>query len=247
MLVWGCLQSCEGSGHMHFAGYGVLRSSPVRCHPSSQGTYATLMSVAAVNLGGRLVHASAEAFCCLCQGLDVCLLPEVAASFFMWVSLFIIVVPLRREERTACFAPLFFLFFSFLFNMWMCTCDVRMSAHRFPHFPFPPFYLCPHFSKPFPRKKNRVQIACCILFWCVCVCVCVSFCHSWCFIACCCVLSLMTLSTVACWQLTMFIDARHPPPPFFFLPAFFCVYPRKNGSYLIRCKFLHSSSLYEHF
>lgn len=171
MLVWGCLQSCEGSGHMHFAGYRVLRSSPVRCHPSCQGTYATLMSVAAVNLGGRLVHASAEAFCCLCQGLDVCLLPEVAASFFMWVSLFIIVVPLRREERTACFAPSFSCF-SFLFNMWMCTCDVRMSAHSFPHRPFfPPFCLYPHFSKPFPRKKNRVQIACCILFWCVCVCV----------------------------------------------------------------------------
>lgn len=70
----------------------------------------------------------------------------------------------RWGERTACFAPSSPPFF---FNMWMLTCDVCMSTYKVSPFCF---RFTSALSKPFPRKKKRVQIACCILFWCMCVC-----------------------------------------------------------------------------
>lgn len=138
-------------------------------------------------------------------------------------------VPLRREERTACFAPSFSCF-SFLFNMWMCTCDVRMSAHSFPHRPFfPPFCLCPHFSKPFPRKKNRVQIACCILFWCVCVCQLLPQLMFYCLLLC-----VKPDDTVYCSLLTTHYVYRRmsPPPPPFFFPCLFLRVPAEEWKLL---------------
>lgn len=76
-----------------------------------------------------------------------------------------------KRELPALPPPLFFCCFFFLYVDVYLSCSYVCTQLPAPF--FPQFYLCPHFSKSFPRKKNRVQIACCILFWCVCVYVCV--------------------------------------------------------------------------
>lgn len=176
---------------MHFAGRGTLRSPPVRCHPSRQGTYATHehccrqcwgQSCAlpwALRLCVVFVEDSMCAYCLKGQLLSSC----ESVYLLLWCP------SVRRENCLLCpFLPPFF------FNMWMLTCDVCVSTYSLPP-SVSVLLLSPQSLSP---ERKRVQIACCILFWCVCVYVCVSFRPSWCFTACCCVLTPMKLSAVAC-------------------------------------------------
>lgn len=111
----------------------------------------------------------------------------------------------------------------------MCVC---------PHTTSP---LCFRFtsalSKPFPRKKKSTN--CLLRSLLVCVCQLSPQLMFYCLLLCvdpdetvC--RSLLTTHYVYCRMLT-----------FLFLRVFACT--RKNGSYLIRYKFLHSCPFYEHF
>lgn len=150
---------------MHFAGRGTLRSPPVRCHPSRQGTYATHehccrqcwgQSCAlpwALRLCVVFVEDSMCAYCLKGQLLSSC----ESVYLLLWCP------SVRRENCLLCpFLPPFF------FNMWMLTCDVCV------HIQPPPF--CFRFtsvpSKPFPRKKKSTNCLLHSLLVCVCVCVC---------------------------------------------------------------------------
>lgn len=140
-------------------------------------------------------------------------------------------VPLSREERTACFisssSPPFLI----------CGCVLVMYVCLHTASPLFSILLLP--SKPSPERKKK-STNCLLHSLLVSVCVSVFGTAGVLLLA-----AVYPDKTVCCSLLTTHYVYRRTLPFFFLLLVF--VYTRKNGSYLIRYKFLHSSPFYEHF